>query len=93
MSPFDAAVEYHVRCERFDRTACTGPMGGDGILPANGREQAIINAHAYQVLSECARLAQMPVSEFKRIVSRHDVIEQSKRVPSATPFVPHCPIE
>lgn len=43
----EALVEdYHRTCEAYDRTVCTGPMGLDGILPANPREMGLIQRHA-----------------------------------------------
>ncbi len=37
---------YYVQCESYDRTVCTGPMGRDGVMPANPEQRAIINRHA-----------------------------------------------
>lgn len=59
MTPFEAAVQYHVRCELFDRKVCSGPMGRDGVLPANPREQAIINSNALSERSRAAREARV----------------------------------
>ena len=42
-----ALVEnYYVRTEKYDRLICTGPMGKDGILPANGIELGLICQNA-----------------------------------------------
>ena len=46
------ADEYHQRTEAFDRTVCTGPMGHDGIMPANHRQLALINANAQRIRRE-----------------------------------------
>lgn len=45
------AVEYHERCEAYDRTVCTGER--DGIaMPQNGRESAMINRNSREVRAE-----------------------------------------
>jgi len=42
-----AALRYHVSCERYDRTVCTGGYGpGGGIMPASGSERTLIVTHA-----------------------------------------------
>lgn len=46
---------YHYRTEVFDRANMTGPMGRDGILPANHREQGWCSAHATKVRQEVMR--------------------------------------
>lgn len=46
------AAEYHQRTEAFDRTVCTGPMGHEGIMPANHRQRALINANAQRIRRE-----------------------------------------
>lgn len=46
------ADEYHQRTEAFDRTVCTGPMGHEGIMPANPRQLALINANAQRIRRE-----------------------------------------
>lgn len=48
----DLAAQYHQRTEAYDRTVCTGPMGRDGILPADGYERGLINSHARRVANE-----------------------------------------
>lgn len=51
----DLAREYHERCEAYDRTVCTGPVGRDGILPGGPGEFALINKNAHGVLTELIR--------------------------------------
>lgn len=46
----ELATRYHTECEAYDRTVCTGPIGQDGIMPANPREMALINSNAHAVL-------------------------------------------
>lgn len=45
----ELATRYHTECEAYDQTVCTGPMGQDGIMPANPHEMALINRNAYAV--------------------------------------------
>lgn len=45
----ELATRYHTECETYDRTVCTGPVGEDGIMPANYREMALINENAHKV--------------------------------------------
>lgn len=46
---------YHYRTEVYDRQNMTGPMGRDGILPANPREQGWGEANARSVYLEVVR--------------------------------------
>lgn len=42
-----ASLRYHVDCERYDRTVCTGGHGpGGGVMPASGWERTLIVTHA-----------------------------------------------
>lgn len=43
---YECWLEYYDRCEGYDRTVCTGPMGRDGVMPVNPEQRAIINRHA-----------------------------------------------
>ena len=52
------ATEYHERTERFDRQVCTGPIRDGAIMPANGREAALINKNALTVLAELQQRAE-----------------------------------
>lgn len=46
------AQEYHQRCEAYDRTVCTGGVGRDGVMPADGKQMALINRHASKCFAE-----------------------------------------
>lgn len=46
------AEGYHTRCETYDRTVCTGPVGRDGILPATDWERRKITRNALAVKRE-----------------------------------------
>lgn len=48
----ELADEFHRRTEAFDRTVCTGPMTQNGVMPANHREGAVINANAQRIRRE-----------------------------------------
>ncbi|BDD79945.1 hypothetical protein [Burkholderia phage FLC10] len=67
----ELAAEYHERCEAYDRTVCTGPIGRDGILPATSHELRLINRHAIAVLRELRSRAELhgfsPIQLFKAI--------------------------
>lgn len=45
----ELATRYHTECEAYDRTVCTGPVGQDGVMPANPRELGMINRNAHAV--------------------------------------------
>mgnify|MGYP001613740669 CR=1 FL=1 len=55
----ELATRYRTECEAYDQTVCTGPMGRDGIIPANPQEMALINRNAHAVrkrlMEEAAR--------------------------------------
>ena len=53
----DLARDYYRRCEAYDLTVCTGPMGRDGIMPATSREFGLINRNATAVFRENKRKA------------------------------------
>ena len=55
---FDLAKSYYERTEAYDRTVCTGPIGRDGIMPANYREMALINRNALAVLKDVQEQAE-----------------------------------
>lgn len=55
----ELADEYHERCEAYDRTVCTGPVGRDGILPATNSELRLINRNASAVRRDIERRALM----------------------------------
>ncbi len=70
---YDLAQQYQDRCEAFDRTVCTGPVGRDGILPADCRESGKINRHAISVFNElCKKAVEAGYTkqDFQRAVSR-----------------------
>ena len=49
------AKEYHERCDRFDRSICTG--GGDNgrVSPVTAEQRIAISKHAIEVLRELQR--------------------------------------
>jgi hypothetical protein len=49
--------EYYDRCERFDRSVCTGPIRNGSILPGDARELGIIGRNARREMTRTARLA------------------------------------
>ena len=54
----DLAMEYHRRCEAYDRIVCTGPIGPEGcVLPATPREMGLINRNARLILRELTHRA------------------------------------
>ncbi len=83
MTPFELAVQYHVDCELYDRTVCTGGMGKDGVLPANRTEQQKIEAHALDKRSFYAKKAKMLSVDFDEIIRDNRVIDEAIRVVSA----------
>ena len=54
----ELATRYHVECEAYDQTVCTGSMGQDGIMPATPHEMALINRNAHAVRNRLAEEAQ-----------------------------------
>ena len=53
----ELAKEYHEKCEAYDRTVCTGPIGRDGILPVNSHERKLICENARVLLRGLMRKA------------------------------------
>ena len=45
----ELATRYHVLCESYDRTVCTGPIRNGSIMPASGHEMRMINKNARHV--------------------------------------------
>lgn len=58
---WELARDYHDVTEAFDRIVCTGPMGKDGILPANPREVGIISRNAKMVFHRLVNDQKPPV--------------------------------
>ncbi len=44
------AERYHIACEAYDRTVCTGPVFHGAVMPATQQEYCLINRHALGVL-------------------------------------------
>lgn len=53
----ELAKEYHETTEAYDRTVCTGPIGRDGIFPANSHERGLIGKHARTILKGLTKKA------------------------------------
>lgn len=69
----ELATRYHTECEAYDQTVCTGPMGQDGIMPANPHEMALINRNAHAVrkrLTEEAAREGIEREELARAISK-----------------------
>ncbi len=54
----ELATRYHVECETYDRTVCTGPIREDSIMPATPHEMALINRNAHAVRKRIEEEAQ-----------------------------------
>ena len=70
---YELATRYHVECEAYDRTVCTGPIGRDGILPADHREIGLIGRNAVTVRAQIyaeAKQYGIPKDEMRREISR-----------------------
>lgn len=68
------AAEYYERTEAYDRTVCTGRIGRDGIMPANGAELEAVNRNAAQVraqLVDRALRAGFTAEQFKEALMHH----------------------
>ena len=46
------AKKYHVLCEQYDRTVCTGPILDGSIMPMNSRERGLIVRNARQIFNQ-----------------------------------------
>lgn len=70
---YELATRYHVECETYDRTVCTGPMHEDSIMPATPHEMALINRNAHavrKVLEDEARREGIGREELARAISK-----------------------
>jgi hypothetical protein len=47
----ELALEYHQKCEEYDRSVCTGPVINGSIIPM-GYEIGLVNKNAMRVLKE-----------------------------------------
>lgn len=54
----ELAKSYHDETEAYDRSVCTGPIGPDGIIPANHREMGMINMNARDVMHKLTKQAE-----------------------------------
>ncbi|RQS60397.1 hypothetical protein [Burkholderia sp. Bp8986] len=52
------AVEYHERCEAYDRVVCTGPIIDGAIMPFSPRERSLVSANAWRVRCELVQRAE-----------------------------------
>jgi hypothetical protein len=46
------AKKYHVLCEQYDRTVCTGPIQHGLIMPMSPHERALVVRNAKQVFKQ-----------------------------------------
>lgn len=46
------AKKYHVLCEQYDRTVCTGPIQHGSVMPMNSHEGALVVRNARQVFKQ-----------------------------------------
>lgn len=76
-TPYQAAIDYHVNCELYDRRVCTGPLGKDGALPATFREKRLINANAQRERFRAAREAAVPLHEIDKMIRNNEVIDEA----------------
>lgn len=75
---YDLAKEYDERCEAYDRTVCTGPIGPEGgILPATVHERGLISLNAARVQKELIARAEQQGRK------REDVIRAIQKYPEA----------
>lgn len=69
----ELATRYHTECEAYDQKVCTGPMGQDGVMPANQHQMALINRNAHAVrkrLTEEAAREGIGREELARAISK-----------------------
>jgi hypothetical protein len=65
------AKEYHDRCEAYDRTICSGPIGLDGVMPNGYRESGLINRNAHRIIKEILERENLPRSELIRAIQQY----------------------
>lgn len=68
------AEEYHRITEAYDRRICTGPIGRDGMLPANNDERRAIESHARAVFEEIFAISaacHVSRDELRRAISEY----------------------
>jgi hypothetical protein len=73
----DLAAEYFLRTEEYDRTVCSGPIGRDGIMPANAHELGAVNRNARQVRRELIERAHH--AGFSKKQFEYALIEQDRK--------------
>jgi hypothetical protein len=90
----DLAAQYHWQTEAYDRLVCTGPMGRDGILPADGYESGLINRNAHEIRkvleAEAAKHGYTPAQLHRAIVAHNDKVSGGCP-PSPTERTPNVP--
>lgn len=66
----NAAMDYHERCEAYDRTVCTAVSIARPtvVMPANWEQSRAINLHARSVRWELASQLDATLSEFNSAI-------------------------
>lgn len=67
--------ERYVReTELYDQSVCTGPIGRDGVIPANPRERALSDRNARELFRRLCGEISPPVlpAELRRAISSVD---------------------
>lgn len=74
-------IVYHVECERYDETICTGQPAhdGSGIMPLNATETGIIGRHAAQVSVQL-------IARANRLGLSQDVVEAAEQFVMRMPY-------
>lgn len=70
---------YHYETETFDRKHLTGPMGRDGILPANAQERGFSSKHALEIRNHALSMGR------ERYIPEKDVTKAIQRAA----FIPY----
>ena len=79
---FELATQYHAECDRYDSAICTGPIGRDGVMPADAVEFRLINRNAQSVRARLFAGLEFSVREINQAIA--DVSRHSRGYEEAT---------
>lgn len=93
MTLFEIAVQYHVRCEMFDRSVCRGRSEHGAAMPVDGWERTQITKNAsremYMAYMFARAVLSAPSDEVRKAIQSEPVHREAERILRQLPDTEH----
>ena len=74
---YDLAMEYHRRCEAYDRTVCSDRRGGVAV-PSTSEQSRLVNDNAIRIRREIAQREFIDEGDLRQAIK--DTVREFERV-------------